>query len=201
VNGRGRRFAALLAVLVCAAPLGVAQAADGERPQDNFALAVANTDGQRAFEFNWSLRRQRAGTVDSHNHARAVTSCASCRAVAIAFQIVLVVGQPDDLSPKNVAEAANDHSDSSLAYAGAKQVVWVVDRPVRFTRSGRRELADVRRDIRALEGQDLAAGALAAALEADKERVLTVLRDELVPVGKGRVHRLHRDVNADEDSR
>jgi putative peptide zinc metalloprotease protein len=199
VSTRGRRLAALLAVIACVAPLGAAQAAGEARPQDNFALAVTQTDGQRAFDFSWSLLRQRAGAVDSENHARAITSCAGCRAVAIAFQVVLVVGRPATLTPKNVAEAANDHSDSSLAYAGAKQIVWVVDRPVRFTPDGRRELNDVRGDIRGLERQDLTADQLAAALDADKARVIAVLQNELVPTGKGKLHRLHRDVNSDED--
>jgi putative peptide zinc metalloprotease protein len=200
VNRRGGRLAALLAVVACVAPLGVAQAADAPRPQDNFALAVAQQDGDSQFDFSWSLFRQRGGDVDSENHARAITSCASCRAVAIAFQVVLVTGEPGNVVPKNIAEAANLQSDSSLAFAGAKQIVWAVDRPVRFNREGRHELADVRNDIRALEGQDtLTADQLATALDDDRDRVIAVLQNDLVPIGHGHVHRLHREVHNDSE--
>jgi putative peptide zinc metalloprotease protein len=199
VTRRGGRLAALLAVIACVAPAGAAQAIDAPRPQDNFALAVAQQDNDRQWDFAWSLYRQRGGDVDSENHARAITSCASCRAVAIAFQVVLVVGKPGDVAPKNIAEAANSQSDASLAFAGAKQIVWAVDRPVRFNRAGRRELADVRHDIRALEDQDLTADQLATELDADRDRVIAVLQDDLVPIGRGHVHRLHREVHNDTD--
>jgi hypothetical protein len=200
VTTRGRRLALLAALIACAAPVGAAQAGN-EREQDNIAVATTEEDGSRVFDFAWSLDRQRGGIVDHRNIANAAARCTDCRATSIAFQIVLVVGQPDELTPRNQAVAINDQCTGCTVYAGARQFVRVVDRQVRFTRSGARTLRDVRSDLRALEGQDLTADQLAAEVEAQEARVLTVVTDELVPAG-GRGHQRvldRRDRQADDD--
>jgi hypothetical protein len=173
-----RRLAAALAILICAAPAGVAQA---DRPRNNVATATIEQDGGRAFDFEWSLDRQRGGVVDHQNIAQAGARCSDCRATAIAFQIVIVQGQPEKLEPLNRAVAVNDQCTRCEVYAGARQLVRVVDKPVRFTVRGALILLDVRRDLRRLEGQDLTAGQLATELETQEARVLDVLQNELVP--------------------
>ncbi len=72
--GRGRRgrvtarlAAALATISICAAPAGVAQAAPAH---DNTATATVEKDGARAFDFEWSLLRERGGVVD-HQQRRA----------------------------------------------------------------------------------------------------------------------------------
>ena len=95
--------------------------------------------------------------------------------------MVIVEGTPEQLAPLNQAVAVNDQCTRCVVYAGARQLVRVVDRPVRFTARGALTLLDVRRDLRALERQDLTVDQLAAALEAQEARVLTVLTEELVP--------------------
>jgi putative peptide zinc metalloprotease protein len=177
-----RRVATLLAIVAVGAPLGIARAATAPRPQDNFAVARATVDGQQQWDFAWSIERRRGGTVDNENHAIATTNCASCQAVAIAFQIVLVSGSPDTVTPKNIAEAVNSGSQSAISFADARQFVWVTDKPVHFTGGGRHELADVRRDIRALQSEPLTLDQLRAKLDADRARVLDVLRQDLVTV-------------------
>ncbi len=193
-----RLAAALATVAICAAPTGVAQAAPAH---DNTATATVEQDGARAFDFEWSLLRERGGVVDHRNVAQAGARCSDCRATAIAFQVLIVEGQPEKLSPFNQAVAVNDQCTRCVVYAGARQLVRVVDRPVRFTARGAITLADVRRDLRALEGQDLTVGQLAAALEAQEARVLEVLTDELVPrTGKSwRVLRKHDRSDDDGD--
>jgi hypothetical protein len=194
-----RRFAAAVAAFVaCAAPAGAAQAAPRH---DNIATATAEADGARSFAFEWSLLRERAGVIDHQNIAQAGARCTDCRATAIAFQVLIVEGQPERLAPVNRAVAVNDQCTRCVVYAGARQLVRVVDKPVRFTARGALTLLDVRRDLRALEQQpDLTAGQLAAALEEQETRVLTVLSDELVArEGKSwRVLRKH-DRRADDD--
>jgi putative peptide zinc metalloprotease protein len=173
-----RRLAAALAIIACAAPAGAAQAAQS---RDNIATATIEQDGGRAFDFEWSLDRQRAGVVDHKNIAQAGARCTDCRATAIAFQIVIVEGQPSQLAPVNRAVAVNDQCTRCVVYAGARQLVRVVDRPVRFTARGALTLLDIRRDLRRLEHQDLTADELAAALETQEARATKVLQEELVP--------------------
>lgn len=199
-----RRLAALLCITACAAPLGVAQAQgsgnNGLRPKDNGALAIARTAGADEFDFAWSLERQTGGAVDNVNVARAIaTDCTDCKATAIAMQIVLAV-RSDSVTPVNRAEALNNQANRARAYAFAPQFVRVTDRPARFTGDGRSTLADVRRQLRRLEGQDLTIGQLAAAVDAQRQRVRDVLAHELVPVSGDRpVHTVERDDSSPKD--
>ena len=196
-GGTDPRLVAALAVLVCAAPTGVAQA----RPaHDNTATATIEQDGGRAFDFEWSLERQRAGVVEHKNTAQAGARCSDCRATAIAFQIVIVEGQPEKLAPVNQAVAVNDQCTRCVVYAGARQLVRVVDKPVRFTARGALTLVDVRRDLKALENQDLTVDQLVAALEAQEARALNVLQNELVPRSGKSWKVLRKHDRGDDDS-
>ncbi|MBE2314909.1 hypothetical protein DVA67_002905 [Solirubrobacter sp. CPCC 204708] len=170
-----RALAALVAALICAAPASAAQA------RDNTATATIETDGGRDFDFAWSLDRQRGGVVEHRNVAQAGARCSDCRSTAIAFQIVIVEGQPEKFAPVNQAVAVNDQCTRCVVYAGARQLVRVVDKPVRFTAKGLLTLASVRHELRKLEDQDLTVDQLADALEAQEARALDVLQNELVP--------------------
>jgi hypothetical protein len=64
--------------------------------------------------------------------------------------------------------------------AEARQFVRVYEGPVRLTRAGRRDLADVRRTLRALEAQDPPIDQLHLTIEAQEARVRQVLNTELV---------------------
>lgn len=178
-----RRAVAVAALLACATPFGVAQAQDGsigsQTGKDTIAVATTEVDGARAFDFEWSLHRQRAGIVDHRNIANAAARCTDCRATAIAFQVVLVEGSPSQLTPRNQAVAINDQCTRCVVYAGARQFVRVVPEGTRITRDGLYTLVDVRRDLAALEGQDLDVAALTAAVETQESRVLQVLTEEL----------------------
>jgi putative peptide zinc metalloprotease protein len=199
-----RRLA--VALTVAALPLagGVALAdTDEPRVKDNVATAVVEEDGATAFDFEWEVRRLRHGDVDHQNVARAAARCTDCRATAIAFQIVLAQG--DDVgavTPRNAAVAINDQCTSCVVYAGARQFVRVVDRPVRFTGEGLSTLASVRSALRALEGQNLSADELKAAVEAQEARVIDVLTDEIVPRGDETAEERVRDEDdlSDDDS-
>jgi hypothetical protein len=201
-----RRLAALLCISACATPLGVASAAgsgagdNGLRPKDNGALAIARTDGADEFDFAWSIERQRGGAVDNLNVARAISNeCSNCKATAIALQIVLAV-KADSVTPTNRAEAINNEARNARAYAFAPQFVRVLNEPARFTRDGRSTLADVRHELRDLEGQDLTLAQLQAAVEAQRQRVREVLASELVPVSGTRpVRTLERADRAPSD--
>jgi putative peptide zinc metalloprotease protein len=188
-----RRLAAGAAVLACAAPFGVAQAQDAPiRKQDNLAVAQAEQDGSRAFDFAWSVRREHGDVVDNHNRAAATAQCTDCRATAIAFQIVLAYGNPSKVVPVNDALAVNDQCTRCVVYAGARQFVrTVASDSARFTGAGRATLADVRNDLRALDGQDLSVAEQTAVVEAQEARVVKVLTEEVVT--KSGAHTSYRD--------
>ena len=82
-----------------------------------------------------------AGSWTISNTAQAGARCTDCRATAIAFQVVIVEGQPTQVAPVNKAVAVNDQCTRCVVYAGARQLVRVVDKPVRFTAKGALTLA------------------------------------------------------------
>jgi hypothetical protein len=168
--------AAIVTVLACALPAGSAQAAHRE----NIAQATIEQDGGRAFDFAWDVSHQRGGVVDHINRAHAAARCTDCEATAIAFQIVLVSGAPSTAAPINEAVALNLECTRCETVAEARQFVRVYEGPVRLTRAGRRDLADVRRTLRALEAQDPPIDQLHLTIEAQEARVRQVLNTELV---------------------
>jgi putative peptide zinc metalloprotease protein len=176
VTRAARRSAiALLAVLACAHPAGSAQAAHRE----NNPPATIEQDGGRAFDFAWDISTQRGGVVDQSNKAHAAARCTGCEATAIAFQIV-VASRANKVAPTNEAVALNLECTECEVAAEARQFVRVVDAPVRLTGAGRRELADVRASLQALESQDLPIDQLHQAVETQEARVRQVLNTELV---------------------
>lgn len=185
-----RRIAAGAALLACAAPFGVAHAQEDE--QLNRAVATIEQDGGRAFDFAWSIDRQRGGVVNHRNVANAAARCTDCRATAVAFQIVLATRGTKIGSPTNQAVAINDQCTSCVVYAGARQFVRLDAGKAQFTDAGRATLADVRKQLRALETQDLSVDEQIAVVEAQEARVLSVLADEVQTSGGPR-----RDRQAD----
>jgi putative peptide zinc metalloprotease protein len=61
--------------------------------------------------------------VDNENSAYALASCDACTTLAVSFQLVLVVGQSDRITPINVAEALNLNCPECITTAIAKQIV------------------------------------------------------------------------------
>jgi putative peptide zinc metalloprotease protein len=170
------RIATLLAILItCALLPGSAQASI----RDNIATAIIEQDAGAAFDFAWDISRQRGGVVDHRNEAEAAARCTGCTATAIAFQIV-VASDADQVVPVNRAVALNHQCTQCVVAAEAFQFVRVVDAPVKLTGTGRAELADVRRNLRALEAQDLPIDQLHQAVEQQASRVRGVLNTELV---------------------
>jgi putative peptide zinc metalloprotease protein len=171
-----RRLTLLLLVLACALVPAGAQASQ----RDNVATAITEQDNTRVFDFAWDISKQRGGVVDHLNSAYARASCISCDATAIAFQIVISSGAPSTVAPVNLAEAYNVGCTECVVAAHARQFVRVVESPVKLTGPGRAQLADVRRELRALEGQELDFAQIHAAVEAQEARVRDVLATELV---------------------
>jgi putative peptide zinc metalloprotease protein len=93
-------------------------------PNDSQALATNTTDGGITYDVAYSLVTVQGGDkVDETNSAYALASCNACTTIAVSFQIVLIVGQSDTITPINVAEALNLNCPSCITVAIAHQIV------------------------------------------------------------------------------
>ncbi|MCX6498913.1 MAG: hypothetical protein NTU93_08925 [Arthrobacter sp.] len=102
-------------------------------PQDggNQALAVNTKDGSVVYDVAFALVWADDGEdVRNTNEAYAFASCKDCAAVAVGFQVVLIVGQADVVVPENLSAAANYNCVRCLTYALARQLVLTLDGPL-----------------------------------------------------------------------
>lgn len=101
------------------------------REGGNQALAVNTSDGSVTYSVAFALVWAEDGEpVDTRNEAYAFASCTGCAAVAVGFQVVLVVGQTDVIVPENLSAAANYNCFECLTYALASQLVLTLDGPL-----------------------------------------------------------------------
>ena len=95
---------------------------------DNQALAVNDTDGSVEYDVAVALVWVTDGSAALNtNEAYALASCTGCTTVAVAFQVVLVVGQTDIVAPTNAAVAANGSCVLCTTAALAVQLVVTLD--------------------------------------------------------------------------
>ncbi|MGH3331777.1 MAG: hypothetical protein ACRDPJ_10815 [Nocardioidaceae bacterium] len=97
---------------------------------DNQALAVNTEDGSTVYDVAFALVWAEEDTTDNVNSAYALASCENCQTVAVAFQVVLVLGQSDAIVPQNLAAAVNYHCIECVTYALATQLVVTLDGPL-----------------------------------------------------------------------
>ena len=74
---------------------------------DNQALATANREGQVTYDLAFALVWAEGDGVLNVNEAHAYASCSDCVAVAVAFQVVLIMDDASVVVPQNLAVAAN----------------------------------------------------------------------------------------------
>ncbi|MFZ5870110.1 MAG: hypothetical protein ACOYXW_06250 [Actinomycetota bacterium] len=92
-------------------------------PGDNQALAVNTRDGSVVYDVAFALVWATDGSATNANEAYALASCTGCRTVAVAFQVVLVVGQANVVVPENYAVAVNYGCLQCVTAAIATQLV------------------------------------------------------------------------------
>jgi putative peptide zinc metalloprotease protein len=150
-------------------------AAPGE--DGNQALAVNTTDGSVTYSVAFALVWAEDGEpVDTRNAAYAFASCTGCAAVAVGFQVVLVVGQANVVVPENLSAAANYNCLECLTYALASQLVLTLDGPL--TDEGMAslqalwaEIAEYGRNI-----QNVPLSEIQARLAAYKEQITAIIK-------------------------
>jgi putative peptide zinc metalloprotease protein len=101
----------------------------GPGQDDSQAIAVNTQDGGVVYDVAFALVWAE-GEVNSANSAYALASCVECKTVAVAFQVVIVVGQSNAIAPENLAAAINYNCVSCVTLALAQQLVVTVDRPL-----------------------------------------------------------------------
>lgn len=148
-------------------------------PEDdgNQSLAVNTTDGSVVYDVAFALVWAEDGdTVDTRNEAYAFASCADCAAVAVGFQVVLIVGQTDVIVPENLSASANYNCVRCLTYALASQLVLTLDGPL--SSDGMTRLNELWQEIAAY-GKDLRNQPLSeiqGRLSAYKEQIMAVIK-------------------------
>jgi putative peptide zinc metalloprotease protein len=176
-------------LLIVIASLVAAVGLSGFRPdaaaaQDTAAVAVNTKDGSSIFKLAFAIKRAAGDVVDNANAAVAISSCNECRTLAISIQIVLVTGDPEIVTPQNIALAYNVECTSCDTFASAYQYVLGTDENVRFTPEGRHQIQEIRRELRELAQAGLPLTELDTRLNALMQRLAKVLRTELVAAGK-----------------
>jgi putative peptide zinc metalloprotease protein len=96
---------------------------------DNQALAVATRDGEVTYDVAFALVWADGDQVLNVNEAHAYASCSDCVAVAVAFQVVLILDDAQVVVPQNLAVAANYDCHRCITAAVASQLVLSLDAP------------------------------------------------------------------------
>jgi putative peptide zinc metalloprotease protein len=155
----GRPRIAALAVLavfaVVAAPAHAQTAAGGP---NNVVLATTTADGSALGRSGLQVAPTGADTVASANIARALAhDCTGCRSAAVAFQAVLMTGNPHTVVPGNAAVAENAACNTCVSFAFAFQYDLTTPGPVRLSLTGWQEIQRIRDDIAAIADETAAA--------------------------------------------
>lgn len=144
----------------------------------NQALAVNTTDGSITYDVAFALVWAEDGPVDTRNEAYAFASCTDCAAVAVGFQVVLIIGQADVVVPENLSAAANYNCVRCLTYALASQLVLTLDGPLSAEGMARlntlwQEIAEFGRTL-----QEVPLSEIEGRLSAYKTQLMEIIRTD-----------------------
>jgi len=94
---------------------------------DNQALATNTTDDSVRYDVAFAMVWATGNEVLNVNEAHAYASCSNCVAVAVAFQVVLIMDDAQVVVPQNLAVAANYDCYRCITAAIASQLVLSVE--------------------------------------------------------------------------
>jgi putative peptide zinc metalloprotease protein len=145
-------------------------------PGDNQAKAVNTTDGGALYDIAIAMVWVTGDDpVLNVNEAYAFASCSDCVTVAVAFQVVVIVGSADVVVPQNLSAAVNLNCFRCITAAVASQLVVTVDSLPGVEQQV--ALADVWAEIAAFAGSipTLSLADVIGRLEDYKEQILAIL--------------------------
>jgi putative peptide zinc metalloprotease protein len=177
------RVTRLFVCALAAAAFAAGPATVPTHAQDSAAVAINTKDDSSVFRFVFSVRRVMGDVVDQTNAAVAYASCNNCQTVAISFQVLLVYGDPSVVDPTNLAMAINYECTLCDTLASAYQFVFGLSGPVRFTQDGRKQISDIRKQLKDLRDSGLTGPEIQTRTDALAEQLRNVLATEVVPVG------------------
>ncbi len=97
-------------------------------PGDSQALAVNTTNHGVVYNVDYGIVTISNGApVTNTNSAYALANCTACTTVAVSFQVVLVIGQSNQIAPIDKAEALNDNCLACMTTAMADQLVLTLN--------------------------------------------------------------------------
>lgn len=169
-------------ILLAAVLLSVAAAPAPALAADDAAVAVNLRDGAEVIRFSFNIRQTLSEVVDDSNAAVAYASCEDCRTIALSIQVILVLSNPDVVTPENLALAINEGCTSCETLASAYQFVLGAGGHVRFTAEGRQRLAALRKELLELIRSGLPIAELQARLDQLMDELRDILKNDLVPV-------------------
>jgi len=162
----------LLAVLFL---LGPAPSANARDALDNTAVASVTQDGETDVRLAWAVQRTNGPSPTATNVAIATASCGSCRAAALAFQIVLASRVSGDLRAQNLALAKSDGCTRCETLAIAYQFVVAAEGQLKLAPGARADLAHFGTELRRLVHEQ----APSTMLEARADLLAAEIRDML----------------------
>jgi putative peptide zinc metalloprotease protein len=169
-------------ILLAAVLLSVAAVPAPALAADDAAVAINLRDGVEVIRFSFNIRQTLSEVVDDSNAAVAYASCEDCRTIALSIQVILVLSNPDIVTPENLALAINEGCTSCETLASAYQFVLGTGGHVRFTAEGRQRLAALRKELLELIRSGLPIAELQARLDQLMDELRDILKNDLVPV-------------------
>jgi hypothetical protein len=181
-----RRFAAVVALLFALIAFGALPAVAGG--PNNFVVSDATTDatGAPTIVARSSMLAGSTGTneVTSANVARAgAHDCTGCQAVAVAFQAVLMTGNPQVVTPRNFAIATNVNCTGCASFAFAFQYAVSTGGPAHISPAGLEGIDALRREVADDLATDLTPEELDARLHDVGRRFKALVDAEIVRTG------------------
>jgi putative peptide zinc metalloprotease protein len=151
---------------------------------DNQALAVNTEDGSVLYDVAFALVWAEGDEALNVNEAYALASCRDCRTVAVAFQVVLLVGSVDVVIPQNLSAAVNYACIECVTYALATQLV--VTLPGELSAEGQEALAAIWAELQEFGEniEDVPLAELRDRLTEFEERILDVVQDHAEDPGE-----------------
>jgi putative peptide zinc metalloprotease protein len=173
---------AICSTFLIGTPLSAAAEGGGA---NHVVLATTTADGSSLERSGLQVGHAGGPTVASSNIAAALSyACTGCNSVAVAFQAVLVTGDPNTVVPANAAVATNVACTSCTAYAFAYQYVLSTDGPVHLSLDGQQKIGTLREEIRGLAESDLPPDVLTQQLDAVAADFKATIDEELIAAGK-----------------
>jgi putative peptide zinc metalloprotease protein len=116
-------------------------------PGDNQTLAVNTKDGTTVYDVAFAMVWADGDAVLNKNEAYAFARCTDCTAVAVSFQVILIIGNANVVVPQNISAAVN--YDCLRCVTAALAVQLVLTLPDAPTPAEARDLAALWEQIEA----------------------------------------------------